>query len=98
MQPLSQTDERHLEAAEGWLLLGNHVEADAELDNITPLFHAHPDVLVLRWMIYSKAQKWEVAFEIARTLVEQLPDNPVGWIHQAYALRRMNGGGVRAAW
>ena len=79
-------------------MLGNFIEAHAELDNITPLFRVHPDVLVVRWMLYAKAEKWEGAFEIARTLADQVPDNSFGWIHQAYALRRMKGGSVKAAW
>lgn len=55
-------------------------------------------MLVLRWLVYAKAETWTGAFEIARTLVEQVPDDSFGWIHQAYALRRMDGGGVKAAW
>jgi len=98
VKPLSTEDQRHLEAAQGWLILGSFIEADAELDNITPLFRVHPDVLGVRWNIYAKAQKWDAAFEIARFYAEQLPDDPFGWIHQSYALRRMTGGGVKAAW
>ena len=79
-------------------MLGNFIEADAELDNITPLFRVHPDVLGVRWQVYSKAQKWDGAFEIARFYAEQLPDDPFGWINQAYALRRIKGGGVKTAW
>ena len=98
MKELSPDDLKHLEAAQGWLMLGNYLEADKELDDITPLFRVHPDVLVVRWMVYAKAGKWDVAFEIARALVEQLPDDSFGWIHQAHALRRMAGGGAKAAW
>jgi len=36
VNPLSTEDQRHLEAAQGWLILGDFIEADAELDNITP--------------------------------------------------------------
>jgi hypothetical protein len=42
-----------LNAAEGWLELGNHLEAGKELDNITPEFRAHPIVLQMRWRVYS---------------------------------------------
>jgi len=98
VKELSPDDHRHLEAAQGWLMLGDYLSANEELDNITPLFRVHPQVLVVRWMVYAKAEKWDVAFEIARTLVEQLPDDSFGWIHQAHALRRMEGGGVKAAW
>ncbi len=54
----------HLQAAQGWLELGNHVEADAELDNIRPELRAHPEVLKLRWQVYAAAKKWEAALDI----------------------------------
>ena len=79
-------------------MLGNTTEADAELDHITPPFRVHPDVLGLRWHVYSRAKRWDAAFEIARFYTEQMPDDAFGWLHQAYALRRMTGGGVKAAW
>ena len=56
-----------LNAAEGWLELGNHLEADIELDNITPKLAAHPLVLQMRWRVYSQARKWDMCVEIART-------------------------------
>ena len=80
---LSDSDAKHLLAAEGWLALNDHVAANDELENITPLFRVHPDVLGVRWHIYSRAKKWDAAFEIARFLTEQLPDDAFGWIHQS---------------
>ena len=74
MNPLSHEDQSHFEAAEGWLFLGDVMEANAELDNITPLFRAHPDVLALRWSIYAKAGRHDMAFEVARGLVEWMPE------------------------
>ena len=97
MRSLEPPDRLHLEAAQGWLILGNHIEADNELDRIAPQCRAHPDVLVIRWLIRARAEKWSVAFEIARTLVEQHPENPFGWIYQAYALRWMEGAGIHSA-
>ncbi len=98
MKPLSPQDNRHLEAAQAWLVLGNFEEANAELNNITPLFRVHPDVLGVRWVVYAEAEKWDGAFEIARFCVEQLPDHTFGWVHQAYALRHMKDAGCKAAW
>lgn len=34
MNPLSPSDLHHLKAAEAWLELGNHIEANEELENI----------------------------------------------------------------
>ena len=36
MKPLKPPNSHHLLAAQGWLELGNHIEADAELDNTRP--------------------------------------------------------------
>jgi hypothetical protein len=45
MTSLQAIDLNILRAAEGWLELGNHLEANEELENITPKLRAHPDVL-----------------------------------------------------
>ena len=42
MTSLALDDQRQLEAAEGWLGLGNHLEANAELENIRAECRAHP--------------------------------------------------------
>ncbi|MDB6112704.1 MAG: hypothetical protein JWR69_4454 [Pedosphaera sp.] len=47
MNPLAPPDSQHLKAAQGWLELGIHVEANAELDKITATLRSHPDVLEL---------------------------------------------------
>ena len=98
VKPLEPPESFHLSAAVGWLELGNHLEANEELEKITPQLRVHPDVLMVSWQIYAKGEQWAGAFEIARTLVEQVPDDSFGWIHQAYALRRMPGGGINQAW
>ncbi len=73
MQPLGHEDALHLKAAQGWLELGNHQEANEELERITPKLRAHPQVLALRWQVYAKAQKWDGAADIARALTQLLP-------------------------
>ena len=72
MKPLQPPDSHHLEAAQGWLELGNHAEADAELDSIASSLRAHPDVLNVRWGIYAAARKWEAALDIAAALIPQV--------------------------
>ncbi len=57
----SAKDKSHLQAAEGWLELGNHLEANEELEKITPELRAHPDVLEMRCRIYEAAKQWEMA-------------------------------------
>ena len=92
MRPLPDSDRRHFEAAQGWLVLGSFLEADAELDKITPEFRVHPYVLGLRWSAYFRAKRWDAAFEIARFLTEQLPDDPFGWLNRFIVARNLGSG------
>jgi hypothetical protein len=62
MKKLSPPDSHHLKAAEGWLGLGNYLEANDELENIGPQMRAHPDVLEIRWEIYAKEKSGEPAW------------------------------------
>jgi tetratricopeptide (TPR) repeat protein len=87
--PLSPPDLFHLEAAQGWLELGSHTEANQELEKIKAQLRAHPDVLKVRWQIYAMAKKWEATLEIATTLIQLDPDDPLGWVHRSYALHEL---------
>ena len=89
MHPLEPPDSHHLAAAEGWLELSNPVEANDELEKITPIKRAHPDVLKMRVRIYLEARKWEMALPVCEALVKSLPENPFGWIHRSYALHEL---------
>lgn len=82
-QPLP--DQRHLDAAEGWLGLDDHRSANEEMERISPVFRDHPFVLKVRYKIFAKTKRWDGAVEMARTLSELLPHNSWGFIH--YALR-----------
>jgi tetratricopeptide (TPR) repeat protein len=90
-------DNFHLSAAIGWLELGNWQEANEELEKIAPALRGHPDVLLVRHEVYAKAEKWDVAAEIASALTKIRPGEPQFWIWQAYAARRMPGGGIPQA-
>lgn len=79
----------HLNAAQGWLGLGNANEAHAELDKIPPALQLHPEVLEARWQTYAKAQQWDDCVEVANRLVELAPQTPMGWIHRSYALHEL---------
>jgi len=87
--PLPSPDDHHLRAAEGWLELGNPVEANEELERIQPTLRAHPRVLEVRWHIYERAGKWDGCLAIASTLVEQLPHTPQPWVHRSFALHEL---------
>jgi len=89
MKPLEPPDSLHLLAAHGWLELGSHIEASAELEKITPELRAHPVVLEVRWEICAKAKEWGEALEIASALVELEPDHPLGWVHRSFCLHEL---------
>jgi predicted Zn-dependent protease len=79
----------HLNAAQGWLGLGNSIEADAELDQIAPELQHSQEVLEIRWQIHARHKQWEKCVEYANTLVESIPDHPMGWVHRSYALHEL---------
>ena len=58
----------------------------------------NPDVLEVRWLIHSEEKEWVDALAVARKLVDTDPKRASGWLHRAYALRRVNAGGLQAAW
>jgi len=80
-----------------WLELGNSAEAKLELEKLTPAARRHPDVLEVRWLLCAKEEDWEGGLAIARVLIQTDSNRASGWLHQAYALRRVDGGGVKAA-
>ncbi|HEY4414906.1 MAG TPA: tetratricopeptide repeat protein [Verrucomicrobiae bacterium] len=89
MQTLKLDDLRLLHAAEGWLGLGNVVEAEAELRAITPVMHNHPEVLAVRYEVLAKKNCWQQCVETAETLVHLAPESHLGWIQRSFALHEM---------
>jgi predicted Zn-dependent protease len=89
MALLAPPDTHYLQAAEGWLELGNLVEAQAELNQITPRFRGHPAVLEVRWRLYARNKQWDLALRIASALVRTVPEHPLGWIHRSFCLHEM---------
>jgi tetratricopeptide (TPR) repeat protein len=98
MTSLEPPDIHYLNAAAGWLGLGNLSEAKHELAQIDTRHQGHPDVLEARWSVCAKEENWPEALKIARTLMEAAPKRYAGWVYQAYALRRVPEGGIKSAW
>ena len=98
MQTLEPPDSHHLDAALGWLELGSVGESRAELSEISPLHQRHPAVLDVRWRVCAQEEEWRAALEIACSEMEVAPGDPSGWLHRAYALRRVQDGGLAKAW
>jgi Flp pilus assembly protein TadD len=97
MQILEPSDIHRVNAALGWLGLGSSDEARAELDAILPEQQSHPAVLEARWMIYAHEKNWGEALTAAEHEVAMHPNEASGWLHRAYALRRVKGGGLAQA-
>jgi hypothetical protein len=95
---LEPPETHHLRAAIGWLELGNPAEAGEEIARIRPEFLHHPDVLQARWEICAAGRSWDAAVEVAELLVSVAPERAAGWVHRAYALRRVKHGGLQLAW
>ncbi len=89
MSNLEPPDSTHLKAAQGWLDLGNFIEAGAELEKISADGRAHPEVLQARWRLCAKAGQWEAALEIATNLTQTTPDQLFGWLFRAFSLRKL---------
>jgi uncharacterized protein HemY len=95
---LEPPDCHHVSAAIGWLELGNAGEAEVELRRVSAANARQPDVLEVRWAIHAECKDWDAGLAVARDLVAAAPERVTGWLHQAYALRRVKAGGLRAAW
>src|ERR1043165_6773718 len=91
MKELSHADRFQIEAAEGWLMLGNPVEANEELEKLSPENRRHPAALSVRWQVYATAEWWEAAWIVSKVLCEALPDSPEAWICQANTVRKYKG-------
>jgi hypothetical protein len=91
MKELSNADRFQIEAAEGWLMLGNPVEANEELEKISTENRRHPAALSVRWQVYATAEWWEAAWIVSKVLCEVLPESAEAWICQANTLRKYHG-------
>jgi tetratricopeptide (TPR) repeat protein len=86
---LDLPDRRHLEAAEGWLGLGDWNSAGDELKLISPGMQTHPDVLRVRWDVCARSGDWETALEVGREISKAAPTLAFGWIQTAFALHEL---------
>lgn len=98
MEPIGPPDAHRLLAASGWLDLGCPEEALAELDAVSHENRRHPDTLELRWLVLAELRAWPAALATATELVQLAPERPSGWLHRAYARRRVPDGGLKEAW
>jgi len=98
MKSLAPSDIHRLNAALGWLGLNAPADARAELDAIAPAQQSHPAVLETRWLLCAHEENWDDALLVAELEHRAAPDDSAGWLHRAYALRRIENGGLQSAW
>ena len=98
MQTLEPPDSHHLDAAIGWLGLGCADDARTELEKVSAVTQLHAAVLEVRWTICAQDQHWNDALTIAELELQTAPEESSGWLHRAYALRRVHEGGLPQAW
>ena len=89
MKLLKEPDSIYVRAAQGWLELGNHLEAEEELKKIPAKRRVHPQVLEVRWLICARKGQWETCLRLARILVRRVPERPSGWIDLAFSLHEL---------
>lgn len=89
MPQLEPPDNHFLDAATGWLMLGNAKEAWLEFKQIRPEASAHPDVLDFEWRWFAHEKRWQEAVEVGERLVTHWPDRADAWIHRSYALHEL---------
>jgi predicted Zn-dependent protease len=80
---------RHIQAAEGWLDLGDWRSANEEPENVPARLRAHPSVLEMRFRVYSMAKHLELALEVAEAVVALTPHEETAWINRSYVLHDM---------
>lgn len=79
----------HLLASQGWLELGNVVEALNELKGIQPGFKKNPEVLKMHWEISAAAKKWDSCVQIAKGFSRLYADDWFGYIRHSFALHEL---------
>jgi predicted Zn-dependent protease len=90
MRQLRFPDRHYLEAAGGWMLLGNLIEARVEVDQISPLGRLQPQAMLVRWQVYIRLAEVDHAHHLARAFTRLCPSLPAGWMCLSYTLYQMN--------
>ncbi len=94
---LEPPDSHRVHAAEGWLGLGLPGDARAELDEVSKPNREHPETLRVKWEVLAALHQWDDAYQTALLLIQNSARDPAGWIHRAYAARRMTEGSLEKA-
>jgi predicted Zn-dependent protease len=88
-EPFKSPDDLHLDAAETWLKQGRLMEANSELNRISPAVRRHPDFLAVRYKILAQAECWTECVAVAAAMARIAPQSSLGWLRQAHALHQL---------
>ena len=86
---LDPSDVHKLNAAFGWLELGNEAEAKKEYDSLSVKARSRPEALEFEWQYYSRAENWTRCFSVGELLVAGFPERESGWIYRSFALHEL---------
>lgn len=89
MSPLEPPDCHFLDAATGWLMLGNLAESRTEFEQLNPSLSEHPLVLELEWRLFAQEERWLDAVGAGERLLRVNPDDANAWVHRSYALHEL---------
>ena len=89
MSPIEPPDSHILNAATGWLMLGNAVESRAEFQQISATLREHPLVLEFEWRLLAAEKRWLAAVAASGRLLRVCPDDVNAWVHRSYALHEL---------
>jgi tetratricopeptide (TPR) repeat protein len=89
MPPLEMPDQYHLNAAEGWLGLGDVDSALQELEQIPPPGRGHPAVLLVQCRIHIAAKNWEILIQTAEQIIQDFPGLHEAWVDRSYGLHEL---------
>jgi predicted Zn-dependent protease len=91
MTDLNINDRRHLSAAQGWIELGLHAEAEKELWQISPAYRQHPEFLEQHWHILAHRERWSDCLVVAKMILGQDTENAMGHIQLSESLLNIEG-------
>ncbi|HSJ02822.1 MAG: hypothetical protein ACAI34_12570 [Verrucomicrobium sp.] len=81
--------ERSILAAQGYLELGMFQAVWRELQDLPGEHLARPDVLEILTLSLMGQLRWEDALRVAQRLCQEAPEEPGGFIHEAYCLHEL---------
>ena len=89
MTGIAWPDHHHVNAAVGWLMLGDVGAARAEFEKLSATSRGLPQVLGVEWELLAREQRWEAAVAVAAAQLTATPEDPAPWIHRSFGLHEL---------